>query len=377
MTANPPLANNIITHAWNSDHSQIALTPNTDEVLIYETNGSDDPATWTKIHTLAEHDGFVSGIDWCGETNTIVTCGHDRNAYVWDYKDGKWNPGLVILRISRAATSVRWSPDGRKFAVTSGAKCVPVCKFEEKHDFWVSNPIKKGFKSTVTCLDWCVNNKFIVTGSTDFKARVHSAYMEGLDDPEDDGFGEIWPEQHVFGACLFTFNQAHAWVNTVSWSPSGFRIAFAGHGGTLHVCQIGESNETQDINTRFLPYNDIQFLSDDVIVAGGFDMNPAIFQNGSNGWEFVANVDKGEKKKEKKSSGKRAAFSKFQGMAKRGTDKKQSKAFSTLHQNAITSIGLTDVASKFITTGLDGRIQFWDLNEIEDDALQAVGATLA
>jgi actin related protein 2/3 complex subunit 1A/1B len=373
--ANAPLASNIITHAWNADHSQIAIAPNSDEIWIYETKNSDDPADWVKIHTLAEHDGFVSGLDWCGATNTIVSCGHDRNAYVWDYEDGKWNPGLVILRISRAATSVHWSPDGNKFAVTSGAKCVPVCKFEEKNDFWVSNHIKKGYKSTVTCLAWCINNKFIVTGSTDFKARIHSAYMEGLDAPEDDGFGEIWPEQHKFGACLFTFNQARAWVNAVAWSPSGFRIAFTGHGGTVHVCQIGEEMATEDINTPFLPYSDIQFLSDDVIVAGGFGMNPGLYHN-DGGWAFVANVDKAEQKKEQKKQGKRAAFAKFQGMSKRGTAKKQKQAFHTLHQNAITSIGLTSTASKFLTTGLDGRVQFWDLTQINDDAIQAVCATL-
>lgn len=37
----------------------------------------------------------------------------DRNAYVWTFSDGKWKPTLVILRINRAATFVKWSPQGR------------------------------------------------------------------------------------------------------------------------------------------------------------------------------------------------------------------------------------------------------------------------
>lgn len=35
-----------------------------------------------------------------------------------------WKPTLVLLRINRAATHVRWSPNEDKFAVASGARCV-------------------------------------------------------------------------------------------------------------------------------------------------------------------------------------------------------------------------------------------------------------
>ena len=81
----------------------------------------------------------VSGIDWSPVTNKIVTCSHDRNAFVWTYDDetNTWKPSLVILRINRAALTVKWSPDGKKFAVGSGAKCVPVCHYEEANDWWI------------------------------------------------------------------------------------------------------------------------------------------------------------------------------------------------------------------------------------------------
>ena len=37
----------------------------------------------------------------------------DRNAYVWTLQgNGTWAPTLVILRINRAATCVKWSPLG-------------------------------------------------------------------------------------------------------------------------------------------------------------------------------------------------------------------------------------------------------------------------
>lgn len=72
----------ITYHAWNADRSLVALSPNTNEVWIYGAKG-EDASKWEKKWTLDEHAGQVSGIDWCPTTNLIVTCGHDRNAYVW------------------------------------------------------------------------------------------------------------------------------------------------------------------------------------------------------------------------------------------------------------------------------------------------------
>ena len=77
---------------------------------------------------LAQHDLLVTSIDWSAITHKIVSCSQDRNAFVWTYDDqnATWKPELVILRINRAALDCKWSSDGQKFAVASGAKCVPV-----------------------------------------------------------------------------------------------------------------------------------------------------------------------------------------------------------------------------------------------------------
>ena len=77
-----------------------------------------------------------TGIDWAPESNRIVTCASDRNAYVWTLKDGVWKPTLVLVRINRAATCVKWSPMENKFALGSGARLISVCYFEEENDWW-------------------------------------------------------------------------------------------------------------------------------------------------------------------------------------------------------------------------------------------------
>ena len=118
---------------------EIALSPNNHEVHIYKKNGGQ----WVKAHELKEHNGHITGIDWAPKSDRIVTCGADRNAYVWSQKDGVWKPTLVILRINRAATFVKWSPLENKFAVGSGARLIAVCYFESENDWWVSKHIKK------------------------------------------------------------------------------------------------------------------------------------------------------------------------------------------------------------------------------------------
>lgn len=80
---------------------------------------------------------FVSstGIDWAPESNRLVTCGTDRNAYVWTLKGNVWKPTLVILRINRAARCVKWSPKENKFAVGSGSRLISICYFEQENDW--------------------------------------------------------------------------------------------------------------------------------------------------------------------------------------------------------------------------------------------------
>ncbi|RXN33084.1 WD repeat domain phosphoinositide-interacting 1-like isoform X1 [Labeo rohita] len=155
-------------HAWNKDRTQIAVSPNSNDVHIYQKKGKE----WTKIHELTEHSGRITGIDWAPESNRIVTCAADRNAYVWTLKDGVWKPTLVLVRINRAATCVKWSPLENKFALGSGAKLISVCYFEKENDWWLSKHIKKPINSTVLSLDWHPNNVLLAAGSADLHCRV-------------------------------------------------------------------------------------------------------------------------------------------------------------------------------------------------------------
>ena len=56
----------------------------------------------------------VSGLDWSPVHDMLVSCSHDRGAFVWKYDPAirQWKPAMVVLRITRAAITVKWSPDG-------------------------------------------------------------------------------------------------------------------------------------------------------------------------------------------------------------------------------------------------------------------------
>ena len=320
----------------------------------------------------------MSGIDWSPVTNLLVTCGHDRNAYVWRYDaaTSTWKPTLVILRINRAATSVRWSPSGNKFAVSSGAKCVPVCHFEQQNDWWISRMIKK-HKSTVLSLAWSPNGKFLVTGSADMKCRVFSAFMEGIDSTEDsEGYGALWKDQHEFGEALAEYEQGKAWVHSVAWAPSGKEIAFAAHSSILTFVSLFNSAQPsagqQSVLCHDLPYLDIAYVNDSTLVAAGFDSNVDVYSNGgAAGWSLKDRLDK--KSGAAAAAGKlgsvaAAAFGGAKKLFSEAADKGGSfgqgiggTEMLTRHKNVIVNLCLLDGGKKISTAGLDGRIITWTL----------------
>ncbi len=195
--------------------AELAVSLNNNQAQIYNRQGPE----WKLNETLSEviilaacwwtalipgqHDKLITSIDWAPRSNRIVTASQDRNAYVWspfqDPATGKstWKPTLVLLRINRAATFVRWSPLEDKFAVASGARfhrclsqidhtltflrAIAVCSFDPENNWWVSRLLKKPIRSTVLSVDWHPNNVLLAAGSADMKARVFSAFIKDTD----------------------------------------------------------------------------------------------------------------------------------------------------------------------------------------------------
>jgi len=259
----------------------------------------------------------------------------------------------------------------------------------------------KKHKSTVLSLAWSPNNKFLVTGSADMKCRVFSAYLEGIDSEADtDGYAAIFPDQHEFGEVLMEFDQAKSWVHAVAWSPSPYRLAFAGHSSILSFVQLTSGSaqpQVQSILVRDLPFLDIQFISPNTLVAAGFESNIDIFtvKEGSSEsqpvWEFKDKVDKkagssttggtsgsspthaGSVSGSSTSSagvlGKAAAFgggglsarTAFVNLVDLGSYSPGAPDTNTKHKNIIANIVVDHQGKKITTAGLDGRVLVWNL----------------
>ena len=370
----------VTCHSFNWDRSMCAISPNSSKVSVYSGCDNPDVSTWQLAYDLpSEHTMTVSGIDWSPVTNKIVTCSHDRNAFVWTYDDaeGKWQQSLVILRINRAALDVKWSPDGTKFAVASGSKCVPICHYEEANDWWISKMIKK-HKSTVLSVDWHPNSQLVVTGCCDFKCRVFSAFIGNVDVPSEDTlFGDL---SDTFGELLAEFDASHGWVTSVAWAPSGMKLAFAGHDSSLSFVHFQDDDEqptVQTLHTRDLPFVKIMFCDEDRLVGVGHEMNPTEFNMGGDEiWgqgrklDDLKSASRGASTPSK-SSGFSAARNMFGG-GSRGSRKsggsdsgRVQTECRTQHKACITDInsvsGPGEPVKKICTSGLDGKLIFWDL----------------
>ncbi|CAH1760512.1 20055_t:CDS:2 [Entrophospora sp. SA101] len=317
----------ITAYSFNKDRTQVAICPNNNEVQIYQKSSGN----WDLIHTLVEHDKLITSIDWAPETNQLVTCSQDRNAYVWklDAATNKWKPTLVLLRINRAATFVRWSPKEDKFAVASGARSISICYFDEEYDWWTAKLLKRPIRSTVLSLDWHPNNVIIAAGCADFKAYVLSAFIKGVDQkPASTAWGNKFPFNTVCGEYS---NGGGGWIHSVSFSPSGDALAFTGHDSQLSIVYPGVG--VQKIRVTNLPYLSLVWLSEDKLLAAGYDCAPALFERQDNQeWKFSKVIDVGKKKV----VGESTAFNRFRDMDTRGTSSHSDDSKFTIHQNTIT-----------------------------------------
>mmetsp|Transcript_22181 Transcript_22181/g.33004 ORF Transcript_22181/g.33004 Transcript_22181/m.33004 type:complete len:363 (+) Transcript_22181:52-1140(+) len=351
------LAQVITCHAWNADRSKVAICPNNTEVRIFARQADGTFNREEPEVVLNEHDQVVTGIDWAPNSNRLVTCSQDRNAYVWEWQQDHWKPTLVILRINRAATDVKWSPKEDKFAVASGARSVSVCYFEEDNDWWVSKHIRKQIKSTILSIDWHPNNILLACGGTDSICRVVSGFVRGIDKrPGQTPFGARLP----FGENLGQF-PCGGWVHDVKWAPSGNQLAWVGHDSSVTVVDVTNGKDeawVQTLKLDGLPFNRLVWLTEASLVAVGHSCNPTMFEHNGTEWAKSKELDAAEKKQVTK-QGTARAFAMFQNKVTVGSDTKTS-TLNTKHQNAITAVSFID-ARHIATSGMDGRLVIWGL----------------
>jgi actin related protein 2/3 complex, subunit 1A/1B len=346
--------NPIADHSFSADRKTLAVAKDT-TVDLYGRVGN----AFKLKDELKGHDKTVTSVDIAPNSGRIVSCSQgkflaaptvvrgwlatanvspDRNALVWEPSPTGYKPTLVLLRINRAATFVRWSPSETKFACGSGDRVIAICYFEQENDWWVSKHIKKPIRSTITSTAWHPNSVLLAAGSTDAHARVFSSFIKGVDDrPEPGVWGERLPFNTVCGEYL---NNSAGWVHSVSFSPSGDVLAFAAHDSSITVIYPSGPDQPPKaiiaINTQLLPFMSLIWNGESEIIAAGYDCEAFRFKGGPSGWQLSGTL---EAKGRPGLDGAReeSALNMFRQMDLKGKVKDDTQ-LKTVHQNTITML---------------------------------------
>ncbi|OJJ47440.1 hypothetical protein ASPZODRAFT_130901 [Penicilliopsis zonata CBS 506.65] len=350
----------IADHSFSSDKQTLVVAKD-NNVALYQASGN----KFVLNDELHGHDKTVTSVDIAPKSGRIVTCSQDRNAYVWEQTASGWKPTLVLLRINRAATFVRWSPSEEKFAVGSGARVIAVCYFEEENDWWISKHLKKPIRSTITTLAWHPNSVLLAAGSTDSHARVFSSFIKGVDTrPEPSAWGERLPFNTVCGEFL---NDSAGWIHSVAFSPSGNALAFTAHDSSVTVVYPSAPEQPPramlNISTRLLPLTCLIWNGETEIIAAGHDCEPYRFTGDENGWQLSGPI---ESKRGAAAGNVReeSALNMFRQMDLKGQAQADTQ-LKTTHQNTINTIRVYEESDghvkKFSTSGVDGRVVVWSI----------------
>jgi actin related protein 2/3 complex subunit 1A/1B len=358
MTSVNRLATSISAHSWNGAGDLLALCPNTNEIHIYRYDGTN----FDLLESLNEHDAIVTSIAWAPNTNRILSCSQDRNAYVWTNDGTSWLPTLVILRINRAATCAAWSPREDKFAIGTGDCVVAICYFEADNNWWVSKHIKKDITSTILSLAWHPNNIILAAGGTDKSLKVFSGFVKQVDNRKDVADGTAFGKKLPFGALLDTHHM-NSWILGVKFSHSGHNLAWSCHDSSFHVlhCET-EDRSLQSFNHNLLPLRTLIFLNERSIVAAGYDCQPILIQD-SGRWAIVKSIDAKPSTQKKGNDARKM----WEDRTNRGEEETDNPELTSRHQNSISVLANVK-EGVFSSSGLDGNVVVWSLNAQASEA---------
>jgi actin related protein 2/3 complex subunit 1A/1B len=344
----------ISSHAWNKDGTLLAICPNTPDLLIYKVNGKNAPDL---LYTLNEHTQVISSVDF-SQDGRIVTCSHDRNAYVWTFDKAAdtWRPDLVILRLDRAATYCRWASDGKQFVVATGASKFRVCAFDPEQNWWKAFSYSHE-RPTALTVDFLPDNQHVICATTDRHCRYFT--LDETEAPAKKKTSKSGASKKAREFCLAKW-PAQGWVNASAVSPTGAWIALTSQDSYIRFIKAdelkGKEAPTRAQNINGLPLLALAFLSDKVLVGGGFDCQPRVFACRGDDWEDLGLIDTPDIR----DGGQGADASK--GVSNRaalfgGTGRGAAARTDLIHSNIILGIRVGN--GFFSTCANDGRVGVW------------------
>lgn len=250
-----------------------------------------------------------------------------------------------------------WSCDESKIAVGSSSKCISICYYDEKEDWWVPKGIKH-HNSTVTGVSWNPTNPTLLASvSTDNMMRILSAYNPRLDSKSH--------SQGEFGTVLYKFDLG-SWGTNVAWSPSGRYVAACSHNSMLFFYDMKQKSEFR-LRLSTLSARSIGFISDSLLIIGGYMRKLiAVTRNNNNEWVISGKIEQSRvpmKKSHRTVNNLHSILRKFE-------TKGDENEIKEIHKNDVTSIVVFSGGKGFSSAGADGRVVVWDLAKITNPPLK-------
>jgi actin related protein 2/3 complex subunit 1A/1B len=345
--------------SFNKDFTEVALSKKDNNIYIYSVENLMKTDTWKLKHTLKSHYQYISGLDWCPETNRILSCSYDKTSFVWDYANEKWTPSNVVVTTKLGYLCCKWNKRGDKFCEGTSAKQLYIGYYNDETKWWMGVNIKVHKSSVVTC-EIDPTSLFVISGSTDLRIFVSSCYLPQIDDKyitED-----MKPLAQPFGDTIYEFKE-NSWINSVTWLPNGYWGLAASQDAVISVVNLGEK-KVEQIKCKHSPVTMIIPKDDNGFYAVCYDRNIVEYERKGDNWEIkktITGKKEGDNKAKTTIGNVSAQLAKFQKM---GLQNKQNLAVSTkqashLHKSQISSINI--IGKDVITTDLSGFVKYWKL----------------
>ena len=344
--------------SFNKDFTQVALSKKDNIIYIYSIKDFMKPETWKELYQLKSHYQYISGLDWCPETNRILSCSYDKTSFVWDFAENKWTPSNVVMTTKLGYLCCKWNKRGDKFCEGTSAKQLLIGYYSEKTKWWMCVNIK-GHKSSVVTCEIDPTSLYVISGSTDLRVHVSSCYLPEIDDKHLDDTTR--PLAQPFGNVIYEFKE-NSWINSVTWLPNGLLGLAAGQDAIISVVHPTEQ-KTDEIRCKHAPATMLIPKNDNSFYAVCYDRNIVEYEKKGEQWEVKKIITaKKEDNKARTSIGKVSAQREM--FEKAGYQKKENLAVVTkqsehLHKSQISSVNIK--GKDVITTDLSGFVKYWKL----------------
>jgi len=358
----------VVCHAFSPDRTMIAASIREENVVnIYKVEDLNTPHSWTLLHTLSEHSQMVSVVDWSAK-NQILTGSHDRSVFVWSYEETRkqWVPSLVIInKQNRAILDGSWNSYGTKFLVGTGSYKAFLGYYNKEANWWDTFLLdKKKFGASVTSVAFHPSGFVAAVGSADYSIRIITTY---LNEAGDNALSYKGPFSNVksFGDELYRIKNAGSWVENLRWNDAGTLLAAAVHCSRIIFVQV-EKDETLKESEALVdwdkaPFRSLLFLSDNTILAGGYDRVPYSFAGDCKSWSLQKTFSRDKKKDDGKRGSVVQSNLKIFEASKLGQG--LAKEENEIHTNPIicmrTYKGTAGSIDTFSSNDIHGNIFFW------------------